>query len=255
MRFLTGIAVSIVVSLVVGFFPSIVEAEQNSCDPDSEYYDARTCFDYVRALEAKNASAKRDLAASRRETSVVTSQLAAAKAQHAQSSYDSRLDAVLRALKIRALETTVNILSKEKETAWGYVDFLSKILAAAIGLAILGGIIGFYFLRKSVSDYDRYAVEVRDARISELEDKLHRETDAKLIACDDAAILRQELFHTKSNLAMARRRYTNILNYLRKEMSRFEAIRKALYQTIFLLQANGSRLEKLSELAQPHTTV
>src|SRR3989338_10256435 len=164
MRFFCGVFASVIVSFALGFFPSVAEAQQNPCDPDGEYYDARTCFDYVRALEAKNASAKRDLAASRRETSVVTSQLAAAKAQHAQSSYDSRLDAVLRALKIRALETTVNILSKEKETAWGYVDFLSKILAAAIGLAILGGIIGFYFLRKSVSDYDRYAVEVRDAR-------------------------------------------------------------------------------------------
>ncbi len=160
-----------------------------------------------------------------------------------------------RAKTIQSLETTITLLSEEKETAWGYLNAISKVLAAVIGLSIFGGIVGLYLLRKSAPDSRRYALKVRDARISELEDKLHRETEAKLTALDDAVALRQELFHKKSDLTMARRRYTNILNYLRKEMSRFEAIRGALYQTIFLLQANGSRLEKLSDLAQPHVTV
>src|SRR3989338_600248 len=268
MRFLTGVLASIIVSFMVGFFPSMVKAEQNSCDPDSESYDASACFEHVRALEASEKSAKRDLVRARHGTTVVESRLKAAEARHTSTSNDLRWDIVSGAMTIRSLETTVKILSEEKETAWGYVDVVSKVLAAAIGLAILGGSIGFYFLRKSVSDYDRYVVKVRDAKIRELENTLRVEADARIMAQGDAAALRLELFHKKDvaalrlellhkkeDLARVRQNYANLLKYVRQEMSRFVAIRETLYRTLSILQANGSRLEQLSDPVRPNATV
>src|SRR3989344_4915499 len=255
MRFLTGVLASIIVSFMVGFFPSMVKAEQNSCDPDSESYDARACFEHVRALEASEKSAKRDLVRARHGTTVVESRLKAAEARHTSTSNDLRWDIVSGAMTIRSLETTVKILSEEKETAWGYVDVVSKVLSAAIGLAILGGSIGFYFLRKSVSDYDRYVVKVRDAKIRELENTLRVEADARIMAQGDAAALRLELLHKKADLARVRQNYANLLKYVRQEMSRFVAIRETLYRTLSILQANGSRLQKHSGPVRPNATV
>ncbi|GEM_PF-4087254 len=268
MRLFSGVLASIVVSLLLGFFPSVAEAQQNLCVPNSESYDANACWEYVGILEARNANAKRDLAASRREIAAVKSQLAAAEARHTSTSNGLQWDIVSGALTIRSLETTVKVVSEEKEIAWGYVDVVSKVLAAAIGLAILGGSIGFYFLRKSVSDYDRYAVEVRDKKIRELENTLCIEANAKLVAQGDVATLRLELFHKKdvaalrlellrkkSDLAKVGKRYADLLNFVRQEMSRFVAIRETLYRTLSLLQTNGSRLGQLSSIAPSSTTV
>ena len=140
MRFLSGVLASVIILFSSGFFPSVVEAKQNTCDPEGESYDARACFEYVQTLEAKNASVKRDLAAARRDTSALKSRLKDAEVRHTRASDDSRLDAVSRAWKIRALETTVKILSEEKEIAWGYVNTVSRTLALVIGLVLIGGI-------------------------------------------------------------------------------------------------------------------
>ena len=271
MRLFSGVLASIIASLLLGFFPSVAEAEQNPCDPDSESYDARVCFEHVRALEASEKSAKRDLVLARRETTVAKSQLKAVTAEHTLTSNDLRIDIASRAKTIQHLETTVKILSEEKEIAWGNVDVVSKVFAAAIGLVILGGSMGFYFLRKSVSDYDRYSVEVRDAKIRELEVKLRNEerdvkvralkaqllseTDAKKMALDDAKALRLALFNKTEDLKKVRRSFVGLHEYVRQEMSRFVAIRETLYRTLSLFQTNGSRLGQLSDPVHPNATV
>lgn len=255
MRLFSGILASIVVSLLLGFFTSVAEAQQNSCDPDGEFYDARACFEYVRTLEAKNVNAKRDLAASRREASVAQSQFKATKANFTKTTMNLGFDIELRDRTISALGKTIGILSEEKETAWGYVDVISKMLAAAIGLAIFGGIIGFYFLRRRVSDYDRYAIEVRDEKIRELADKLRIETEARIMARDDAATLRRELFHKDPNLWRVAEKITNLLEHVRNEMPRFEAIREMLDRALLLIRTPEERVGELSALVPPHSTV
>src|SRR3989344_1584292 len=216
MRLFSGVLASIIASLLLGFFPSVAEAEQNPCDPDSESYDARVCFEHVRALEASEKSAKRDLVLARRETTVAKSQLKAVTAEHTLTSNDLRIDIASRAKTIQHLETTVKILSEEKEIAWGYVDVVSKVCAAAIGLVILGGSMGFYFLRKSVSDYDRYSVEVRDAKIRELEVKLRNEERDVKVRALKAQLLRSSRVRETGNVAVcsdSRNALSNALSF------------------------------------------
>ena len=255
MRFFNhGVGASIVVFLSLWFFPSVVEAKQNSCDPDGEFYDARVCFEHVRALETKNANAKRDLVVSRRDTSVLKSQIMAAEIRHIQTASDLGFAIELRNRMISSLGKTIEILSEEKETAWGYVDVISKTLAVVIGLGILGGIIGFYFLRKHVSRYDRYAIEVRDEKIRTLTRDLHDETAARLMARDDASVFRRELFHKNPNLWMIRASLANLLQHVKKESPRFETIREAIDRMLLLLRTDESRLEQFSSIAPSGAT-
>ncbi|OHA01225.1 MAG: hypothetical protein A3C12_03445 [Candidatus Sungbacteria bacterium RIFCSPHIGHO2_02_FULL_49_20] len=231
MRFLSGVLASVIILFSSGFFPSVVEAKQNTCDPEGESYDARACFEYVQTLEAKNASVKRDLAAARRDTSALKSRLKDAEVRHTRASDDSRLDAVSRAWKIRALETTVKILSEEKEIAWGYVNTVSRTLALVIGLVLIGGIAVLAVRARPAFVRARHAIEMRDKKIRELEAKLRSEADAKHMAQGDVAALRLELFHSKSDLLRVRGSYNNFRRYVKQEMSRFETIRDTLFRT------------------------
>ena len=252
MRFFGGVFASVIVSFALGFFPSVAEAQQNPCDPDGEYYDARTCFDYVRALEAKNASAKRDLALARSDASILTSRLKAVEARHTHTSNDLRLDIISGVMTIRSLETTEKLLSEEKEIAWGYVDMIMKTVAAVI---IFVGIVVLYLLRKRTSDYDRYSLEVRDKKIRELEEILHIEINAKIVARDDAATLRRELFQKSPNLWEIRNQINDLLSRVRSEMPKFDEVSAVLERALLLLRANRSRLEKLSDPASAHVPV
>lgn len=240
--FSRGVIVSIVASLLLGFFTSVAEAQQNSCDPDGEFYDARVCFEYVRALETKNAKAKSELAAARRETAIAKSQLVVAQVQHSRTAMTLGFDIELQKRLLSGYKRTIELISEEKETAWRYVDMVLKVSAAVIGLAFFAGIVGLYFLRRTSPDR-RYAVEMRDERIRELENKLHVETDAKRMALSDvtalrfellhkgAAALRLELSHKNSDLARVRRQYENLREYVRREMARFETLRVSLLRS------------------------
>lgn len=242
MRSFKGFAATIGVFFVLAFFSSIADAKQNSCDPDREAYDARVCFEYVQTLEAKNAKVKSDLAAARRETAIAKSQLVVAQVQHSRTAMSLGFDIELQKRLLSGGKRTIELLSEEKEVAWRYVDMVLKVSAAVIGLAFLAGIVGLYFLRRTSPDR-RYAVEMRDERIRELENKLHVETDAKLIAMSDVTALRFELFHKggaalrlelsrkNSDLERVRKQYNNLREYVRREMARFETLRVSLLRS------------------------
>src|SRR3989344_1515351 len=74
------------------FFPFTAEAGKKSCDPESEFYNAQACFEYVRLLEVKNANTKRDLAVSQSEIVAARSRLEATHVLHARVSTGLRAD-------------------------------------------------------------------------------------------------------------------------------------------------------------------
>jgi len=255
MRLFSGVLASIIASLLLGFFPSVAEAEQNPCDPDSESYDARVCFEHVRALEASEKSAKRDLVLARRETTVAKSQLKAVTAEHTLTSNDLRIDIASRAKTIQHLETTVDILSEEKETAWGYVNTVSRTLALVIGLVFIGSIAALAVRARPAFARARHAIEVRDEKIRELEGNLRKETDARIMVQGDAAALRLELFQKSPNLLEIRKQINDLSSRFRSEMPKLGEVSAVLERALLLLRNNGSQLEKLSDPASSHTTV